>query len=914
MMRMLRHVWASLRRGRLDDRIREELDHHIAWKAAELEADGVAPDEARRRAAVAVGNTARLREDSRAVWGFPAFDSVAQDVRYGLRQMRHAPTFTAVAVLSLAIGIAASAAVFSLADAIVFRKLPVADPDALVVFKWSSGPVFPFRNLNGYSEQNDDGLASTSFSAAAYQAFAEGSGRYLDVAGFADIYGVNLAVDGRADTGNAHLVDGRFFGVLGVRAAAGRTLQPADDRRDAPAAAVISHAYWMRRFGGAADAVGRTIAVNAAPFVIAGVMPAGFRGTGQVGTNPDVYVPIAHRALVLPGDDDATDPNYWWVLAIGRLKPGIAADEARGALDVLLKRTVAAAQPQLTAKDLPALRLLPGAHGQVEERASMRAMIATMGWVTIVVLLVACANVAGLLLAKGRARLRELSVRVAIGASRTRVIRQMFTEAVVLAAAGSALGIVLARWIARALMPALATGPDPVMTELALDTRFLLFVAGIASTATIVFGLLPALRSTSFTLAAGLEETRRGLTGTRERRLLSGGLVAMQIALSLPLLTGAGLLVRSVRNLERSPLGFEPRNVLLFQIDPGRNSYDNARALQLKASVLDRVRAIPGVVAATLSNHRLISNSSSITAAMRLDEVQPPRGSAASRAFAREHLAYVIAVDGDFFSTLGLPLIRGQTFTGLDSGAERVAVVNRSMALRLFGTEDAVGRQFRFTFGSTPHRIVGVCADGRVASLRRPIEPTAYTSYRQMLSSNATTFEVKTSGPPSALASTIVDVVRAHDPMLPVSRIGTQEEQIAASIATERMFARLASALGVLALALSSIGLYGLLAYAVVQRTAEIGVRVALGAAPRTVRWMVLRQSLLLAALGVAVGVGGAFAGSQLLSSLLYGLPPRDPLTMTVAAAVMLGTALIAAYLPARHAARVDPLVALRAD
>jgi predicted permease len=916
-MGMFRHLQAWFRRDRLDDELREELAQHAAWKAEALIHEGLPEAEARRRAAIEIGNVTRLREDSRAHWGFPSLDSLAQDVRYGVRQMRRSPLFTAVAVLSLAIGIGASAAVFSLADAMLFRKLAVADPDSLVVLKWSSGPVFPFSNLNGYGEQNDDGLASTSFSLAAFESFRTETARYLDIVGFADLYGVNLVVDGQGDTGTAHVVDGRFFEVLGIGPVRGRALLPADDRRDAPTAAVISHSYWMRRFGGASDAVGRSVAVNALPFTIVGVLPASFRGTGQAGTNPDVYLPFAHRSLVLPDDDAPDNPNYWWVLMIGRLKPGVAAEDARMPLDVLLKRSVAAAKPALEAKDLPSLRLLPGARGQDEERAGMRTIIATMGWVTAIVLLVACANVANILLARGRARLREIAVRVAIGASRGRMVRQMFTEAALLAAAGCVLGTLVARWISQALLPALSTGGStPLVAELALDWRFFVFVAGIASGAAMVFGLLPATRSTDVHLAEHLGEARRGLTTTGQRRLLSGGLVAVQIALSLLLITGAGLLVRSLANLARVPLGFNPQNILLFQIDPARNGYDGARAQQLYTSVLEQVRAMPGVIRASFSSHRLISNSSAYSRAMRLDEVPPPAGSAAAAAFGREHGAYMLAVDGEFFSTMEIPLLRGRTFTDGDANGEPVAVVNRSLAQRLFGTEDAVGRQFRLTSATAPPlRIIGVCADARYASLRRPIEATAYTFYRQPPhSSNAGTFEVKTLGSPAAIAAAIREIVSRHDVTLPVSRVGTQAEQVAASLETERMFARLASLLGVVALALSTIGLYALLAYSVVQRTSEIGIRMALGAARQSVRWIVLRESLLIVGAGLLVGIPAAIAGLTMLDAFLYGLAPRDPLTLTLASLLLITVALAAAYIPASRASRVDPLVALRSE
>ncbi len=913
MARFLRHLAAWLRRDRLDDEMRAELAQHVAWKTQALVDEGVPHDEAHRRARLAVGNLTRLKEEARDLWGFPALETFLQDLRYGLRLLRRSPGLSAVAVLSLAIGIGASAAVFSLADAMLFRKLAVADPDSLVVLKWFSGPVFPFSSLNGYGEQSDDGLTSTSFSTVALEAFERDGSRYLDIVPFADMYQVNLAAQGVGEVGNAHAIGGAYFQVLGVNAAAGRTLGPADDRETSDPAAVISHAFARRRFGTIDTAIGRAVSVNGVPFTIAGVLPATFHGTGQAGTDPDVYVPLALRTRAMPDDDPISDPNFWWVLMMGRLKPGVVADDARAALDLPFKRTVAAAKPELASKDLPRLALVPGAHGQMEERAAMQPSLRAMAFVTAIVLMIACANVANLLLARGRARMREIAVRVAIGAPRRRVVRQLFTEALLLAAAGSVLGVLFATKLARVLLPALASGPDPLLARIGVDWRLLLFVVLVASTAAILFGLVPALRSSDVHLAAGLEEARRGATPSPRRRLLTGGLVVAQIALSVLLIAGAGLLVRSVRNLGRVDLGFNPHNLLLFRIDPVRNGYNSERTGQLYTTLLERLRATPGVQSASLSSHRLISNSSSYGAASRLDETPPPRRSVEYRAFGKTHGAYELIVDEQFFSTLSIPILRGRTFARADAGGELVAVVNRALALQLFQTDDVVGRQFRTN--RAPYRIVGVCADARYTSLRRPAGPTAYLYYPQRLDmKGAPTFEVKTAGPPAGLASTVRDIVRSMDPTLPVAKIGTQAEQIEMSVATERLFAGLATLLGLVAVVLSAIGLHALLAYGVTQRRTEIGVRMALGADRSAVAWMILKQSLVLAAIGLVAGLAAAAAGMKVIQSLLFDLRVRDPVTLVTAAAIMLIVSATAGYLPARRAARVDPLVALRAD
>ncbi len=917
-MRAIRHLIAWFRRSRLDDEMRDEIAQHVAWRAEEIAADGVPDDEARRRAAVAVGNAARLREDSRAIWGFPTLDSVAQDVRYGLRQIVRAPAFSAVAIASLAIGIGAGASVFSLADAVLLRTMAVRDPAGLFVLRWWSGPVFPFNSLNGYGGQSDAGLGSTSFSRAAYRAFGTEASPYLDVLGFADLYQVNLAVDGRAEIGSAHAVSGNYFDVLGVAATRGRVLGAVDDSAAAAPAAVISDRFWKRRFGGAGTAVGQTVVINKVPFTVVGIAPASFHGTGQVGTDPDVFVPLALHARVMPDDDPLDDPNFWWVLMLGRIKPGVRASDAQAALDVLLKRTVAAAKPALAPKDYPRVELVPGGRGQLEERDGMHDPLRTMAWVTVVVLLVACANVAGLLLARGRARVRELSIRVAIGAARGRVVRQLLTESLLIGLAGGALGVGIAHWLSAALAPALSTGLEPADLLARVDLRSLGFAVSLAMACAALFGVIPSLRATDVSVGAGLQASGRGTVAGGGRRFVSSALVVAQMALSLLLVAGAALLVRSVRNLERVDLGFNPSNLLLFRIDPSLGGYDFGRTSAFYAGLLDRLRAMPGVTAATLSSHKLISNSASTNIVMRTDETSPELGGAEMRTFGKTHLGWSMSVDDRFFATLGIPVVRGRVFGPGDAAGPRTVIVNRALAQQLFQSDDVVGRQFYSGTQKQPAsllEIVGVVGDARYSSVRDAVPPTLYLDYRHAPGmKNPATFEVRTEGAPQALAASVREVVRQMDPALPVDGVMTQSDQIARSLRQERLFARLATLLGGVALLLSAIGLYGLLAYAVARRTPEIGVRMALGAGRGRVLWMVLRESLVLGGLGLMAGVPIALAGTRVLQSMLFGLAPGDMATLAGAAAAMIVLAVAAGFVPARRAASVDPLVALRAN
>ena len=644
-------------------------------------------------------------------------------------------------------------------------------------------------------------------------------------------------------------------------------------------------------------------------------MPRGFNGTLQVGQPCDVAVPIASYSQVAPGGN-VDDPNYWWVLMMGRLRPGATIERVQPAADSILKGTVAASKPDLKPNQLPRMAVSSGALGQTETRDGLREPLQIMAAVVSVVLLVACANVANLLLARGKARARELAVRAAIGAPRRRIVRQLLTEGLLLGFVASALGLVLAQWISRALVPALAVNAEVLTVDFLLDARILAFTCALAIVCSVAFALAPAVRSSDARMTTGLQESSRGAVGSRRRFSASGTLVIVQVALSMLLVCMAGLLAWSAVKLQNVHTGFDPTNILTFSVDTSLNQYEDDKARAFFQTALERLRALPGVTDASLSSHRLIANSSAITIARPAGMAAPAPGSAEAQQFGQRNRAWRLATDDRFLETMKIPLLRGRRFTQADSAtAPPVAIVNVALATQLFGTADAVGR--RFVTGLRPGNpeleVVGVSADAKYTSMRRDPPPTFYVPYLQG-EMNRVTFELRTAGEPTALVSQVRGAISALDSALPVFDIRTQEEQILQSLEQERLFAKLALLLGSVTLALSGIGLYGLLAYAVTRRTPEIGVRMALGAERGQVRWMILRQSLVLVGVGLLLGIPAAIWSSRLIESLLFGLSARDPKVFATAAAVMFVVAVSAAYAPARRASRIDPLVALRAE
>jgi predicted permease len=907
----LSNLWERLKslrgRARLDAELREEIEGHIALRRDALVASGLAPEEAERQARLRFGSASLAREDARAVWGFPALESVAQDIGYGVRVLRRAPLFTTAAVLSLTVAIGAATTVFTLADALLFRKLPVRDPDSLRVLRWTSGPRTPFGSLEGTGSRDENGMRSTSFSEVAWQGMREAAAGRAELFGFANLYRVNATVDGRAERTGGQVVSGNYYATLGLAPALGRLLDAGDDRPEAAPAVVLSHAYWLDRFGGDAAALGRLVVVNGVAFPIVGVAPRGFHGTLQVDDRPELTFPLA-QFRTLTHNDDAASPTYWHVLTMARLREGQTAEALQPRLQTVLTRTTADSKPELAAADLPRLELLPGSRGQLERRGRTRPAFASMGTIVALLLLVGCANVASLQLARGEARGHEIATRLAIGASRRRVVRQLLTEGLLLSCGAATLGLLVARFATAGLLPALGEG-EALVVDLPIGPASFLFAALTAALCAVSFALTPALRLTRS--GPGLDARAGRATG---RRPLGSALVVAQVALTLVLVATAGLLVASARNLEAVDPGFDVTRLLLVELDPSDHEGGPERGA-LYASILDAAAALPGVEAATLTSHRLLSQSATIGTTVAAGAPVPAPDSPDVAAFAAAHETHVLAIGDDFFRAYGLRLLRGRAFGRLDAkDAPSVAVVNRRLARQLFGTENVLGRRLVDPEDPKhPYEVVGLVGDARYGYLRDAAPATLYVSARQQPPQRAV-LAVKTLGDPLDSVSAVRAALGRVQPTLAVSGFGSQAQQARDSLRQERLFAHLASLLGAATLLLCATGLFGLLGYNVARRTREIGVRMALGARRAGVAWLVVRQSLWLVAVGIGLGAPASVAAGRVVESMLFGLAPDDVRILALAVTLMLLVGLLAAFLPARRAASVDPLIALRAE
>ena len=892
---------ALLRRRRLEREIDQELEHHLVSRADDLRARGMAPEDAQRVARREFGDLLRWKEQAREAVGVAWVDACRADVRYGLRWLRRSPAFAATAVLSLAIGIGANAAIFSLLDTVLLQALPVHHPQDLTVFSAQAAGQDP----------------SHAFSYNSFQTFQRECRLLTDTAAFAPLP-ITADVDGSVTPMvSGLLVSGSYFHVLGVQAILGRTLLPEDSARPgAGAVAMIGHAYWQRQFGGDPRVIGRLIRLNGQPFTIVGVWPREFLGT-DVGAPAEIAVPLSMQLQV--SSDAATSfitgdgADDFWLTVIGRRRPGAslaqATSEANGIYQRLLPEIVARHGPKAAGLTHSRLVLEPGSRGLSELRRRFSRPLLVLMAVVAMVLLIACANVANLLLARAASRGHEIAVRVSLGATRGRLIRQLLTESLLLALLGGAAGLLLAFWSHGALA-GLLLDADSLSAGPGIEWRVLVFTLIIAVATGLLFGVIPALGAWRLGSADALKTGGRQLTAAGWRAGTRGWLVAAQVAVSIVLLIGASLFVRTLVNLRRIDLGFEREHVLSLRLQPhGSNQKrpNEARLRQQYSSVLERVRAVPGVLSASLAGTTPLSNENPFGAVLSIQGYAPRAG--------EDMRVRFMQLFPDYFSTLGVHLLAGRDLTAADNQPDGfpALVVNESFTRRYFDSPDAaIGRRVEVTTWWTAE-IVGVVRDVRDRAVREPVAPLAYAAFAQAPTGRGQmTLLVRTAGNTSAIAAAMRDVAHAMDPAMPIMTVQTLADRVDAATRQEQLVAALSTIFGGLALALSAVGLYGVMAYAVARRQAEFGIRIAFGAAPGRLRRQVLRESLTIVVAGLAIGIAAAALGARLIAQMLFGLPAVDVVSYAAACLVLLIVAGTAAYLPARRASLVDPLVALR--
>jgi predicted permease len=841
-----------------------------------------------------------------------------KDLRHAFRMLAHAKGWTAVVVLSLALGIGANAALFSAVDGMLLTKISVKSPDTLVRFRWvgrndmvTSSSDYGSIDVAAYGGQR----VRTTFSYPMFQQFVADNRTMTDLFACAPFGRVNVVVDGQAELANGFLSSGRYYSVLGIQARLGRPIVPDDDRPTAPPVAVISSKYWHARFGTDPAVVGKTIKANNVLVTVVGVLPADFTGVQTpIAEAPDISFPLTLQPQLDPyatKQDTLMQPTYWWLQIMGRLKPGQTAAQVEGNLGGIFQQTArsgfAAYMKSLSddernnsrfrdRSEVARLAVEPGAHGIYDANTNDLYSLEILGGVVALLLLIVCANVANLLLSRATSRQKEISVRLSLGATRSRLIRQLLTESLLLAAMGGALGILVGYW-GHQLLPGTPGQATP------LDWRLLVFVLAISTATGIVFGIAPAFRGTGMNVNSALKETGRSVTGSRS--LLGKGLLVVQVAISLVLLVGAGLFLQTLRNLRHVDVGFNPQNLLLFRVNPTLNRYDETRMKLLYRDMLDRIAAVPGVRGVAMSQPALLSGSTSTTGMYIQGRTY---GSIRNDG----NDIHRVVVSPSFFDVMGIPLVLGRGITDRDTAdAPKVVVINEAAVRKYFPGENPIGRHIGYSPETSGElEIVGVLHDAKYNSVRDAVPPTEYLPYPQAHLTNSV-FEVRTNGAPAAAMGSIRDVARNIDPNLPLTDVSTQIEQVEKRFQQERVFAQAYTLFGGLALLLAAVGLFGLMSYNVSRRTNEIGVRMALGAQPRDVLGLVMRESMLLVVLGAAVGIAVALASSRLVAARLFGVPPTDLVALTAAVAIMGLVSALAGYLPARRAARVDPMVAL---
>ena len=818
------------------------------------------------------------------------------------------PGFAAIAVLTLALGIGANTAIFSLIDAVMLKSLPVKNPQQLVLMAWDTN-----KWPGHFGQTGND--SKFSFSYPAFEEFRAHNQSLSSVFAFVPLgftpQNTTVSVNGEPSLANGMMVTGNYFSGLGVTPLLGRAITDADEPAGAARVAVISYVYWTRQFARDPTIVGKGVALNGIPFTIVGVTPPEFYGA-QPGTAQDIWIAFDDKTNLRPwssepynGSSVFTAKDWICLNIMGRLKPSTTRTQAEAELDTIFHNMLTADWKPEKPDLVPHFQLLAASQGVSGLRDDFDKPLSVLMWTVGLVLLIACANLATLLLARATGRKKEISVRLAMGASRSRVVRQLLTESILLSAIGGVLGLLVANWGTEALLALISSGVNPIALDVRPDPQILLFTVVASALTGILFGIAPAFSAAKVDLASAMREAASNISGGGNR--LGKSLVVAQVAASLVLMIGAGLYIRTLQNMQKKNLGFNQNNLLLFGLDPTRKDYHGERLVNLFTQVRDQIQALPGVKAVTLYEFAPLTGWSSNTtvkiegSSLKVDEKMVRFGT----------------VGPDFFATMQVPVVLGRDILNSDTtNSPKSAVVNQTFVKTFFGDENPMGHYFtlgRESNHTLRFEIVGVIKDLELTDLHDKPRPKAFIPYTQAPERlNAMYFEVRSAGDPAALLSEVRDAIHQIEPDLPLMNVKTQIEQTSAALTQEHLFARLSTFFGLVALSLACIGLYGTMAYSVTRKTHEIGIRMALGAKPADVLGMIIMQGLQLAMLGVVIGIAAGFGLTRLIGGMMYGVSPNDPMTFVTVSVLLIVVASLACFIPARRAMRVDPLIALR--
>lgn len=904
--------WVTAR-DRFENAMDEEINFHLEARAADLVREGLEPKQARRRARLEFGGVATHKDDMRGSLGLRWWDELRADLRYAVRILRKSPGFTLIAVSSLALAIGANTTIFSVANEMLFERLGVPHPWQLRMFAITT-PDNSIVHMSAGSdiEQPNGQMLRNTFTYPIYQQLRAHNKVMEDIFAYNEIGRVNVTVDGLAQSASAQLVSGNFYQQMQVQPALGRAIVPSDDGAQGKGpVVVISDAFWRRNFGRSPDVLGKVITVNMAPMTIIGVNPRGFSGAESVQWSPDLFIPLSMMPLLRQAFGDAgpmlETTQLYWLQVMARARSGVADEQARTSLDLVMDAAIRSANTIGKNDVVPHLMIVDGSKGlNIAQRMYAEPLTVLLVMVAGV-LMMACANMANLMLARASARQREMSVRLALGSGRWRLLRQVLTESLLLSGAGGALGLLLGYFGRTALPKLMATHWAAGELQVPFNWKVFAFTAGITIGTGIVFGIFPAWSATRAGIGSGLQQGAQ--TASRRRKAWSGkAIVAFQVGVSTLLVVAAGLFLRTLIKLNSIDPGFQADHLVMFQVNPPSKQYPPPKDVKIGLQLEASLRAVPGVESVTTSDVAPVSGSD-MNGGFQVEGLPAPKLPSEDT----DRYPYYAHVGDAYFATMKIPIRAGRAFAARDSEtSQKVSVINQTLARKFFGKRNPIGMRFRQHDDGAWIEIIGVCADTRYEHMKRIAPAVHYELLRQQAVVGGLTYLVRTPMQPAAIVPSLRAAVQRVDRDLPLMDVRTMNEQMDEDLQQERLFASLTAGFGVLALLLACVGIYGIMAYTVVQRTNEIGIRLALGAERGQVRGMVLREAGGLAVIGVMTGLAVALWLGRLVKSMLYGLQPADPLSLAGAACLLLGVAVIAGWVPAMRASRVEPMEALR--